>query len=263
MRLKLILQHDPNQVLPIDYEYLISSWIYRTIGQADSKFSEWLHQHGFGYGGKKYKLFTFAPLRPAWYDLDKKNRTFRLTKGPTTLELSFFIDEAIQHFVSGLFQDQRFKLASGSLRADFEVSSVEVLSMPDFCPTMQFQTIKPICISHDDPESKYAAYLSPLDEGYKNLLLQNLLRKQQALQLVVATTPLVELDLDVPFVFKLLSAPKERLLRIKQTKVKGYAFDFELMAPKELMRIGFLGGFGEKNSSLGMGMVKEKASNFK
>ncbi len=256
MRLKLTLQHAPNQVLPIDYEYLISSWIYRTIGQADSKFSEWLHQQGFGYGGKKYKLFTFAPLRPAWYDLDEKNRTFRLTKGPTTLELSFFIDDAIQHFVSGLFQDQRFKLASGSLRADFEVSAVEVLSLPDFHPTMQFQTVKPICISHDDPEHKYAAYLSPLNERYKTLLLQNLLRKQQALQPVTSTAPPAALDMNVPFVFKLLSAPKARLLHIKETKVKGYAFDFELTAPKELMRLGFLGGFGEKNSSLGMGMVK-------
>ena len=72
---------------------------------------------------------------------------------------------------------------------------------------------------------------------------------------MATTAPPAALDMNVPFTFKLLSAPKARLLHIKQTKVKGYLFDFELMAPKDLMRLGFLGGFGEKNSSLGMGMV--------
>jgi CRISPR-associated endoribonuclease Cas6 len=96
MRLQLTLQHPPNQVLPVNYQYLISSWIYRTLGNADAAFAQQLHEQGYDFGGKKYKLFTFSNLRPKWFDLDKRNATFTLAKSPTTLELSFHVDEAVE-----------------------------------------------------------------------------------------------------------------------------------------------------------------------
>ena len=130
MRLQLTLQHPPNQVLPINYQYLISSWIYRTLGNADAAYAKQLHNHGYDFGGKKYKLFTFSTLRPKWYDVNKQQATFSLSKSPTVLELSFHVKEAVQHFVIGLFKDQKFELSSGRFRADLEVTGIEMLSPP-------------------------------------------------------------------------------------------------------------------------------------
>jgi CRISPR-associated endoribonuclease Cas6 len=256
MRLQLTLQHPPNQVLPVNYQYLISSWIYRTLGNANAAFAQQLHEQGYDFGGKKYKLFTFSNLRPKWFDLDKRNATFTLAKSPTTLELSFHVDEAVQHFVMGLFKDQKFQLSSGRFRADFEVSGIEMLPPPTFENMMRFRAQTPICISHDIEGNNHATYLTPEDDGYVKLLLQNLLRKKNALQPVLAGEPADLLAIDFPYDFRILSQPKSKLISIKGTQVRGYLFDFELTVPEELMRIGYFGGVGEKNSSLGFGMVK-------
>jgi CRISPR/Cas system endoribonuclease Cas6 (RAMP superfamily) len=34
-------------ILPINYQYEFSAWIYHTIHNVDPVFSEWLHREGF------------------------------------------------------------------------------------------------------------------------------------------------------------------------------------------------------------------------
>ena len=255
MRLQITLQHKLNQVLPINYQYLVSSWIYRTLGNANSEFATKLHEQGYNFGGKQYKLFTFRALQPNWYRIDKHAKTFILVKSPTVIELSFFIEDALQHFVVGLFKNQSFTLSSGqTFKVDFEVSSIEIVPKPIFKPTMQFSLQTPLCISQDQEGERYAQYLHPENKDYVTLLIQNLLRKQQALQPV----PTNEIDKQLslpPFDYRLLSQPKRSPRTIKNIKVIGYVFDFELSAPLELLELGYYAGFGEKNSALGMGMV--------
>ena len=55
------------------------------------------------------------------------------------------------------------------------------------------------------------------------------------------------------FDFKLLSAPKQKLVTIKpytdnETKVRGFVYSFRLKAPVALQELGYYAGFGEKNS---------------
>ena len=256
MRLKLTLNHPPNQVLPINYQYLISSWIYRTLGNANAAYAIQLHNHGYDFGGKKYKLFTFSPLRPKWFDVDKRNATFTLAKSPTVLDLSFHVNEAVQHFVMGLFKDQQFELSSGKFLARFEVAGIEMLPPPVFESTMRFRLQTPLCVSTKMEGREQATYLSPEVKGYAGLLLNNLLRKQNAL------IPAGHIEweglpsIDFPYDFRILSRPKSKLISIKGSQIRGYLFDFELTAPKGLMEVGYFGGMGEKNSGLGFGMVK-------
>ena len=255
MRLKLTLHHRPNQVLPINYQYLISSWVYRTLEKANAKFATQLHEHGYDFNGKQYKLFTFDALRPRWFDINKQAKTFILSKAPTSIELSFYIDEAIQHFVVGLFKDQQFSLSSSSFRADFEVVGIETLAKPVFQNTMRFRLKTPLCIGQNIEGEKHPKYISPETEGYPELLLKNLLRKQRALKLQPAGQEENPVEIDFPYDFKLRSSSKSKLYTIKGVSIRGYLFDFELTATKELMEMGYFSGFGEKNSSLGMGMV--------
>ena len=256
MRLELTLQHPPNQALPINYQYLIASWIYRILGNADADFAKQLHNHGYDFGGKKYKLFSFSTLRPKWFDIDHQRSIFRLTKSPTKITLSFYVDEAVQHFVMGLFKDQIFELSSGRFSANFNVSGIEMLPKPNFEKTMRFRTQTPICVSRNVDGLPHAHYASPDEEGYGTLLVQNLVRKRHALEPQIAGATERSAELDFPYEFKLLSKPKSKLLSIKGIQMRGYLFDFELMVPEDLMELGYFGGMGEKNSSLGMGMVK-------
>ncbi|GJM36444.1 MAG: CRISPR-associated endoribonuclease [Saprospiraceae bacterium] len=254
MRLILTLDHKPNQVLPINYQWLIASWIYRTLEKADAEFSNWLHENGFGYQGKQYKLFTFGSLNPKWYQIDKRAKAIVLEKAPTTLCLSFYADEAIQHFIMGLFKDQHFSLQSSRFQADFTVSGIEMLPKPQFQESMQFRLLTPICISQQVEGQKYADYLHPEDEGYAELLMQNLLHKQSALRQQATPGP-SHTEIDFPYDFQLRSTPRSKLLTIKGIQVRGFLYDFELAAPAALLELGYYAGFGEKNSGLGMGMV--------
>ena len=256
MRLQLTLNHQPNQALPINYQWLISSWIYRTLEKANPEFSAWLHENGFGYQGKQYKLFTFSALSPQRYRIGQRSRAFVLAAPPSTIELSFYVDEAMQHFIVGLFKGQQFSLKSGPFQADFEVSGIQMLAPPPFRERMRFRLLSPLCISRQEEGKKYADYLHPQDEGYSQLLIQNLLHKQGALQQQAVGTTAAAPPIDFPYDFQLLSPPKSKLFTIKGVSIRGYLFDFKLAALVELLELGYYAGFGEKNSGLGMGMVE-------
>ncbi|MEM9822463.1 MAG: CRISPR-associated endoribonuclease Cas6 [Bacteroidota bacterium] len=256
MRLQLTLDHPPNQVLPINYQYLISSWIYRTLGNADATYAGRLHDLGYDFGSKKYKLFTFGPLVPVLYQIDQKNRAFILRKGPSQLQLSFFVDEALQKFVLGLFQNQQFVLRSGRFGAAMVVQEAITLPPPFFKTSMRFRTLSPVCIGAYEANQEHAQYRSPLDKDYAQLLLMNLWRKQQAISKKRIGVGEALLPLGRHGHFECLSKVRSKLITFKKNQYRGYHFDFSLTAPTDLLELGYYAGFGEKNSGVGMGMVQ-------
>jgi len=259
MRIRLTLDHPPHQVLPINYNYLISSWIYRTLAKADQGFSKWLHEQGFGFQGRTYKLFTFGQLKPKRYEMHHQNATFSLAEGPTELEISFYLDEGLEHFILGLFDEQTFELKSGQFLARCQVRDMEVLPSPSFTNNMRFRCNSPICISQRAADQKYASYLSPEQQGYGELMVRNLLNKQSAFALQTEGVNNISAEVDFDFRFDLRSRPHSKLISVKGTKMRAYLFEFELQAPIELLKMGYFAGFGEKNSSAGMGLVSLKS----
>ncbi len=274
MRFKLTLENARQQWIPINYQYPLSAWIYKTFAAADGEFADWLHEHGYAFNGnRKFKLFTFSNLRLKGVKFQARPApVLSVSPGSQELLLSFYMEEAANHFIRGLFSGRDMVIADKNHRAEFRVSSVECLPAPEFGDTETFQCIAPMVLSRGRmTDGKLRAeYLSPEDEDYGHLLKENLIRKYVAAnQEKVAT---VESDgnienqyLDLPFDtdlwdFKLLNTPKSKLLTIKagtpqQSKVRGFLFEFELTAPPELMAFGYQAGFGEKGS-LGMGMVE-------
>jgi CRISPR-associated endoribonuclease Cas6 len=63
MRIRLSLNRTTKQrMLPMDYQYHISAWIYKVLKQADEDFALFLHEKGYGKNDPKlYKLFCFSP----------------------------------------------------------------------------------------------------------------------------------------------------------------------------------------------------------
>ncbi len=69
MRLSLRFQLDPGElILPLSYNHLVQAMIYSNI---DNSIAHWLHDRGFAFGKRRYKLFTFSRL------LSKKRRLNR------------------------------------------------------------------------------------------------------------------------------------------------------------------------------------------
>lgn len=271
MRFKLTIENTPgnnNNVLPLNYQYELSAWIYKILNYGNEEFAQWLHKEGYTNDYKNFKLFTFSNLIIPKYKIngDRMQINSRINE----LVVSFYPIESLEYFISGLFKNQQFTIGDKKSKAAFTVNNVEKLPEQEFNNTMEFKALSPVLISYKNTESqKYAEYKHPEDENYGNLLIKNLVAKYNAFYATETNpaspaadrTDRIEIEPDnLEYEFTPLTKPKSRLITIKsgtkqESKLRGYLYKFRLKAPAELIRLGYYAGFGEKNS-LGFGCVE-------
>ncbi len=255
MRFRLKLTVDKyafGSLLPLNYQYEQSAVIYKILSKSDAAYSEWLHENGFQFRDKQFKLFTFACLHIP--KLKRQGDFIQILCDTIEWDISFLPERSTQNFISGLFQQQTFKLGNVDTKVQFTVKNIDLLPSPEFSETMKFKTLSSICLASMRPEGGLA-YISPDDSGALELIRSNLLMKYKAF-----TGEDFPLN-DFHFEFKVLSKPESKLITIKantpeQSKVRGYKCQFQLTAPVELMKIAYESGIGGKGS-LGFGMIGE------
>jgi CRISPR-associated endoribonuclease Cas6 len=257
-------------ILPVNYQYPVSAWIYRVISQGNHAFATFLHEKGYGAGNKSFKFFTFSMLDFSSGRYRVVGDRIEFAGEEIALVISFLIPQALEHFITGLFLKQEFSIGDRSSEVSFRVKSVEALPEPQITERMCFRTLSPILVSKKEEGRKAARYCHPEEELFGSLLFNNLIHKYTAaVELGLATLRLDD-DTNVKIdsgCFNLLCQPRKKGITIKantpqQTQIIGYLFDFEVMLPPELIRIGYYTGFGEKNS-LGMGcceVINQKQS---
>lgn len=260
MRIELILNttDKDKSTIPVNYQYPLSAWIYRTISEGNHEFAAFLHNKGFITGTKSYKLFTFSQLHfpPRGFKVEGDRLT--ILSGECKLVLSFMVPDAVNHFVAGLFKNQRFTLGDQISQTPLIVSRVEVLTDPVFPSDEKFKCISPVIVGKTIEGSRTAEYLSPEQPDFEKILFENLIHKYSAAVVSGLLKPEIDAITDIPVMnFRLLNTPRKWGITIKdgspnQTKIIGYTFDFNIQAPIELIRVGYFCGFGEKNA-LGMG----------
>jgi CRISPR-associated endoribonuclease Cas6 len=257
MKFKITLNRTGKQcMLPMDYQYYLSAWIYKVIWKADPEFSSFLHTEGYTSGYKQFKLFNYSPLnfgRPVFW---KEKALFEIHTNQLFLSVSFHLAEAAEKFIIGLFNNQQVYVGDQFNGLELVVSQVERLHEPEFTTTMNYRAVSPVVISLKEDNDKYAQYLSPVDVEYTGLLRGNLWTKYNSIP--NSTAPPEGPD----FQFVLKSEPKSKLITIKpftaeQSKVRGFVFDFSLTCPVQLHRLIHNTGIGEKNS-MGFGWVERK-----
>ncbi len=248
MRFKITLNRTGRQrMLPMDYQYYLSAWIYKVIGKADPEFSNFLHAEGYTSGNKRFKLFNYSPLNFGKPTLWKEKTLFEIRTDQLFLSVSFHLAEAAEKFIIGLFNNQQVYVGDQFNGIDLVVSQIERLPEPELKSTMNYRAVSPVVVSLKDETDKYAQYLSPADENYTDLLRQNLWNKYSSIPNVTI------LPKDLSFQFKLKSESKSKLVTIKpytpeQSKVRGFVFDFSLMCAVEIHQLILATGIGEKNS---------------
>jgi len=247
MRFRLTFElTDPKErILPLNYQYELSSWIYHALNSADPAFATWLHDKGYTDDRKQFKLFTFSnlviPQRRIQADrLEIRSRDISML-------ISMLPDEMVSHFITGLFQDQSFTLGDRLTQVPLKVISVEGLAEPVFSGNMSFRVLSPLLISYKYPEERYARYLSPDDALYPVLFFRNLKEKYKAF--MKKEIHFHEQDGRI----EIQTEPRKKGILIKagtpsESKIIGYQYDFRIAAPVELLRLGYYTGFGEKNS---------------
>jgi len=263
MQFKITLQcQDVKPVIPINYQYELSAWIYKVIHHADAEYAAFLHQHGHQAPSRKtFKLFSFSQL-----DVPKRRiEGDRLHIGSREISfvIGFYIDRSAEEFVRGLFMQQHLRLGDRESQARFTVQTVEVrpIKLPTGSEPLRIRLLSALVIGRKRPDEQQEAYLHPEDPDFGKFLFVNLLDKYAA-----ATGQPAPVWWDSSrFSFRVVGLElRSQLIKIKsdttaQTRVKGYRFEFELDAPRELVELGLLAGFGKMNGEgFGCGEVVEK-----
>lgn len=246
MRLTLtFLRRDSHALLPLNYQYEIGAWIYRTLDLADRSFTRRLHE------GDCIRGFTFSNLRLEKFTLMPASDCLRIDGETISLSIGFSDPSAALLFCQGLEIRPELHLSSPCGEISFELTQIEQEALPRFQTRMRYRTISPLNITQKQVVNGRLRqhYVSPEEVGYGQAFVESLCRKHHQLTGISLDPSLVQ--------FRLLSVPKSRLITIRagkpqQTRVRGYMFEFELSAPPSLHRTGFLAGFGEK-SSMGFG----------
>lgn len=262
MRFQITFNRTGKQrMLPMDYQYYVSAWIYKVLKQADEEFARFLHEKGYGKSDTKfYKLFCFSRLNFGKPKLWKEKKLFEITARSITLNVSFDVPDAASTFIKGLFMEQEFYLGSKFNGLDMKVSNVAVLPDPDFEKTMHYRLQSPWVVSYQPDNNKPADYLKPEDEGFYELSVKHIAEKFR-------DTRLKELSEDM-ISFTPTTKYKRSGFLIKpetpqETRVVGNIFDFELIAPVDVHQMVWNAGISEK-STLGFGWLdKQKMTNNK
>lgn len=257
MRIKLILKCSGEDVIiPINYQYYISSFIYRCINSSDNEFSEWLHNSGFTAGGKNFKLFTFSNLYIPQREIHNSELIIKSKK--IELLISMMSEKIYDNLIIGMFRNQTLDINHREINASFPIQSVELLPEPEFTDKMKFRTITPVVISKSiEYMGKHSeSYMMPTEKDYFYYLKKNIEDKYIAYASNL-NTPIVEYPIKD---FQVGNSVKSKLITVhegrrEETKVKGYMYDFVLEGAPELMNFAYSVGIG-KLSSLGFGCIK-------
>ncbi|GAB3283599.1 CRISPR-associated endoribonuclease Cas6 [Larkinella harenae] len=269
MQFRLTLRPVARQTLvPFNYAYRLSAFIYAVLADADAQYATFLHSQGYEYSStRRFKLFTFSDLIMPKAKADPKAGGMWVNSPYIEWVVSFYMDKAAQHFIIGLFQDQRCVIATPKHKAEFIIERVEAVPVEIESSTVQLRTLSPVVIAEKSErrtgQRGMDQYLHPADVQFGPLLIDNLLAKWNSIPRTVSAGDSSDYDFATSAVtYRLLPdrEPKSRLVTIKEdsraeTKVRGYyGFTFELSGPRKILELAVLAGVGRYNAE-GFGAV--------
>ena len=228
-----------NITIPTNYNELIQGMIYRNISKNLARF---LHEKGFTFGKRRFKLFTFSRLLGN-YVLDRRRGKF-VYKGDVRLLISSPIERFVRELANTILKKGFITLGRNELR----VIEMAFPATPHFNREARIRTLSPITVystllTADGKKKTY--YYSPWESEFSKLLDQNAKKKHLILSGRNLKSSLSVKPLRV----------KEVVVVYKGFVVRGCTGTFILRGPKSLMKTVYEAGLGPKNSQ-GFGMFE-------
>ncbi len=264
MRVKITFSSNRNFFVPFNYKYEISALVYKLIATASQDYATFLHEKGFEFDFlRKFKLFTFSDLNFIPFKIDKLKGGFGEIE-KVELIFSTLIPKSFENFILGIFKNQNISLGFGAGRKiDFFAENVETLPEITFENELKFKCLSPIVVTtkkeiNGDLKLHFVEYNTPEEKKqFSENIHKNLLYKYAAFH----GKEYGNKDYNFEFHFdeeyiKKRKGKIYKLLRYKNTNIKGIYVSGVVKAPKELLEILYYAGVGEKNSG-GFGCVEE------
>lgn len=242
MRINLTFKFSGGLDIPIDYNYIVQAALLRWLG--DESYSKFIHDSGYEFNGRRYKLYTFSRLRGS-FDIDRVHKRIKFGEnvGLTVASaddkfLSYLVNNVIKNdevnFVNNIGTIQSVECLKTSI-GDDEI--VETQS-----PIINYSTF-------ENGLGKKTYYYSPDEKEFEIFSRNNLLKKYEALY--------GDKPSNSDFFIKPLDSSRLRqsVVLYKGFVIKGWRGKFHISGSKELMNLAYDTGIGSKNSQ-GFGCIK-------
>ena len=239
MRFKITLKSEgKNFFIPFNYNYLLSSIIYKNISDLD--LASKLHS------SKSFKFFTFSQIQVPNHRITKKGIISR------DGVFNFFVSSPNDYLIKTMIQSYVDDSVVNFNGQNVNVDRIELLPLPLISDSMDFKTISPVLVrTKREVGGKLKIWdLEPGDKFFSNLRT-NLIRKYLEFNNLETTSK------EINFSSKMRKV-KSRRISIKTgediTYHRAYFMDLKLEGDPKLIEFAYNGGVGEKGS-LGFGML--------
>ncbi len=230
-----------NFVLPINYNHIVQSAIYKSI---DPKLADFLHNRGYKCKKRTFKMFSFSRLQGRFIlDKDKKKICF---SNSVKLIISSPMSEFCQSLANTLLCNGYMNF--GNLRA--EVNKIQTEKNLVETDSIKIETLSPIVIYSTlfrQDGSKYTCYYQANEPEYNELLNRNIQNKYKAFYGNSCSNWNIKV--------KTLSKQNLHIVHYKKTVIKGYSGLLLLEGEKQLLQLAVDAGLGSKNSQ-GFGCIR-------
>lgn len=234
MRITLQLQKEGIIELPIHYNHIVQSFIYRHMEEG---LREFLHDEGYKYGERSYKCFTFSRLLGK--AMVKGQRIIFIP--PIELVISSPKLEVLEGFARVIINKDELFIGENKLYLGY-ISAQET---PLLAGRVRIKMLSPITIYStlkDAEGRKKTYYYNPWERDFSVLLKENLWRKYFAIYGVSIEGKEFQV---VPLRVR---REDEKIIIYKGTVIKGWMGVYEIEGDEEMLKLAYEAGLGSKNS---------------
>ena len=249
MRISITFLAEGNQlILPIHYNHIIQSFIYRSLDDMTARF---FHEKGYKFNNRRFTLFTFSRILCKNTKIIPKKKEF-MFKGEIGLKLASVDSNLLESLATYLVRQGHFRLNNNICR----LKSIEV-ELPPATPddTYTVRTISPITTystlyASDGRKKTY--FYTPFEREFQDKLFDNLKRKAMAYLGDGAKLP----DINNSYIKPLkVSKKNEAIINFKGFWIKAWSGIYEIRLPHMYFDMAYNAGIGSKNSQ-GFGMIE-------
>jgi CRISPR-associated endoribonuclease Cas6 len=172
MRICVIFYKKDGITLPLHYNHIIQSFIYKSL---DKGLAKRLHDKGFLYEKRRFKLFVFSRLIA---DAKIENGLIHFKEG-----VKLYISSPIHPFIESL-AETLLKMPNLQLHdQEVFVESIHVCRKPSFPEHAFVKMLSPLTIystlkKADGAKKTY--YYNPWEDEFSTLIKENLIKKYKA-----------------------------------------------------------------------------------
>ncbi len=234
MRIKIRFTCNGSLIVPYSYNEIIQGWIYRHLQETLAVF---IHDEGFKYENRRFKLFTFSRLLGKTVSRDG---SFIITP-PVELVVSSPYHRLLQSLAENILLTPEIELN----RKKLLIESISVGYLTEINEEVEIKMLSPVTVysTFKTPDGrKKTYYYNPKEEEFAELLKQNILKKFTAFY---GHKPESEAFNITPL---RVSKRDEKIVTYKGFVIKGWMGRYRLSGSPELLRLAYDAGLGPKNS---------------